>query len=57
MVLYTSIEIAGILTTYRLAHAFEPVSRPRKLDAQDRKADWNNDDRGSGRHEHNQADQ
>jgi len=53
----TLIETAGILTTDRLAHALQPVSRPRKLDTQDRKAYRNHDDRGSGRHEHNQPDQ
>lgn len=56
MFLCTSIEIAGILTTYCLAHALQPMSRPCELDTQYRQADRDHDNGGSGRHQHDQPD-
>ncbi len=51
------IEIPRVLIADRLSHAFQPVPRPRKLDAQDGEANGNYDDGRTGRDEHNEPDQ
>ena len=50
----TSIEIPGTLVADRLADALEPVPRPRELDTQNRKTDRDDDQRRTGRHDHDE---
>ena len=57
MTLGATIEIPGILVADRLAHAFQPVPRPRKLYTHYRKTDRDDDQRRTGRHDHDDPDE
>ena len=57
MALGTAIEILCILVADCLAHAFQPVPCPSKLDTQYRKTDRDDDQRRTGRHDHDDSDE
>jgi len=50
-------EVIVVARTDRLAQAFEPGPGPGELDAEDCKSNRDDDQRGTGRHDHDDAEQ